>query len=201
MDYHLIDLSQLKDDDIKRLAVLHQSVMHTLLSDLGLPMVLRYYQIAQADSKVIGLCAISGAGEILGWAMGSPHPDKINAQLRSPLAWFVLQMVRVAFTRPLVLWQLISSVLSTSSQTEIKKDALELTYIGVSSTQRGLGVGKKLLNAFIEASRSNGYRSVVLSVEKENLPAISLYEKEGFKVIKTLSEGRYQRYRMELMFA
>lgn len=201
MDYRLIDLSQLKDDDIKQLAVIHQSVMHTLLSDLGLPMVLRYYQIAQADSEVIGLCAISGSGEIIGWAMGSPHPDKINARLRSPLAWFVLQMVRVAFTRPLVLWQLISSVLSISNQAEIKKDALELTYIGVSSTKRGLGVGKKLLNAFIETSRSNGYHSVVLSVEKENSPAISLYEKEGFKVIKTFSEGRYQRYRMELMFA
>ena len=201
MEYRLIELSQLKDHDIKRLAVLHHSVMHTLLSDLGLPVVWRYYQLAKADSKVIGFCAISAFDEVLGWVMGSPHPDKINAQLRSPLGWFLLQMFRLTMTRPVVLWQLISSVLSTSSQAEIKKEEVELTYIGVSSTQRGKGLGKTLLNAFIEASRANGYQSVVLSVEKENLPAITLYERTGFKIVKTFSEGRYQRHRMELNLA
>ena len=201
MDYRLIEFSRLTGDDLKRLAVLHHSVMHTLLSDLGLPMVLRYYQIAQADPKVIGLCAVSASNDILGWAMGSAHPDRITAGLRSPLAWFVLHMSRVTFTRPPVLWQLISSVLTASDKSELKRGAIELTYIGVSSAQRGMGIGKKLLNAFIEASRSHGYQSVVLSVEKENLSAISLYEKEGFKVIKTFSEGRYQRHRMELTLA
>ena len=201
MDYRLIKFSQLTDDDIKSLARLHHSVMHTLLSDLGLPVVSRYYQLAQADPNAVGLCVIAADGELLGWAMGSPHPDKINAQLRSPLTWFALQMLRVMFTHPLVLWQLISSVLSASSQTEFKIGAIELTYIGVGSGQRGRGVGKKLLNAFIDASRSNGYRSVVLSVEEENSPAITLYEKAGFKVVKTFSEGRYQRHRMELTLA
>lgn len=201
MDVRLIELSRLTEQDLKSLAVLHHSVMHTLLSHLGLPMVLRYYQIAQADPKVIGLCAISHAGNILGWAMGSPHPDKINAALRSPLPWFLLQISRVALTQPIVLWQLISTVLSSSSRTELKTGEIELTYIGVSSAQRGKGVGTKLLNAFIEASRSHGYHSVILSVETHNSPAISLYEKEGFKVIRTFAEGHYRRHRMELILA
>jgi ribosomal protein S18 acetylase RimI-like enzyme len=200
MDYHLIEFSQLTEDDIKLLAILHKSVMHTLLSELGLPMVLRYYQMARTDSKVIGLCAISSAGRMLGWAMGSPYPDRINAQLRSPLTWFIPQMSRVMVTRPAVLWQLISSVLSTS-QPELKSGAVELTYIGVASDQRGMGLGKILLNAFIEVSRAKGYHSVVLSVEKENLPAIKLYERAGFKIVDTFSEGRYQRHRMELSLA
>src|SRR5215211_793779 len=110
MEYRLVAFSQLTENDIKRLAVLHHSVMHTLLSDLGLPMILRYYQIAQTDPKVIGLCAISSAGHLLGWAMGSPHPDRINAQLRSRMAWFILQLFRVLVMRPALLWQLISSV-------------------------------------------------------------------------------------------
>jgi ribosomal protein S18 acetylase RimI-like enzyme len=201
MDDRLVEFSHLTSEDLKRLAVLHHAVMHTLLSDLGLPLVLRYYQIAQADPKVIGLCAISPTGTALGWAMGSPHPDRINAQLRSPLTWFVLQMLRVMFTRPAVLWQLASSVLSGSKQDAIRNGAIELTYIGVSSAQRGQGLGKKLLHAFIEASRLNGYRSVVLSVEKENLPAIQLYANAGFRIVKTFSEGHYQRHRMELALA
>jgi ribosomal protein S18 acetylase RimI-like enzyme len=201
MDVRLIELAKLSNDEIKRLAVLHHSVMQTLLSDLGLPMVQRYYQIAQKDPYVIGLCAPSATDDILGWAMGSPHPDKINAALRSPISWFLLQMARVTLTRPLILRQLISTVLVSSSQTELKTGEIELTYIGVSSTQRGKGVGKELLNAFIEASRAHGYHSVILSVETDNSAAISLYEKEGFKVIRTFSEGHYRRHRMELILA
>lgn len=201
MDDRLIDFSKLTEEDIKHLAVLHHSVMHTLLSDLGLPVVLRYYRIAQADHAVVGLCTLSDSGEMLGWAMGSPYPDRINAQLRSPLAWFLLQMFRVMVTRPLVLWQLLSSVLSTSGQAELKNGAIELTYIGVVPDQRGRGLGKKLLNAFMEAGRLQGYQSIILSVEKENSPAIALYEQAGFRVIQTFSEGRYQRHRMELTLA
>jgi ribosomal protein S18 acetylase RimI-like enzyme len=199
MDVELVPLAQLNESEVKRLAKLHYEVMHTLLSDLGLPMVLRYYQTAQSDSSVIGVCVINSSNEILGWTMGSPHPDKINSQLRTPLPWFALQMLRVMFTRPLLLLQLILSVLSSSAEVEMKRDAIELTYIGVASNQREKGLGRKLLNVFIECSHSKGYRSILLSVEKENLPAIALYEKSGFKITKTYSEGRYQRHRMELI--
>jgi ribosomal protein S18 acetylase RimI-like enzyme len=201
MDYVLVRLSQLDDDGMRRLAALHLSVMRTLLSDLGPPMVLRYYQVARNDPLVIGLCAVSPPGEMLGWALGSPHPDKINSRLRTPLAWFLSQMLRLAFTRPLILWQLIFSVLRSSSQTDIEKGAIELTFIGVALDKRKKGLGRELLNAFIKTSHSLGYRSVILSVEREDVPAITLYEKAGFKIIQSFSEGRYQRYRMELVLA
>ena len=83
----------------------------------------------------------------------------------------------------------------------MKSGAIELTYIGVAPNQRNKGLGRKLLDAFIEASRSSGYHSVVLSVEMENAPAIALYEKAGFKIIQSFSEGRYKRHRLELILA
>lgn len=199
MEYELIPLSQLKDDHLKQLAELHHSVMHTLLADLGLPMILRYYQLARSDNSVVGICALDPSNVILGWAMGSPHPDRINSSLRTSFVWFILQMLRLALTRPLVFWQLISSVLSSSAETEMKSNAIELTYIGVAADQRGRGLGKDLLNAFIRASWETGYRSVVLSVEKDNGSAIALYKKAGFKIARTFSEGRYERHRMELI--
>jgi ribosomal protein S18 acetylase RimI-like enzyme len=201
MDYALVQLYQLDDEGIKQLAVLHHSVMHTLLSDLGLPLVLRYYQVAQNDQSVIGLCAVSPSGEMLGWALGSPQPDRIIARLRTPIVWFLSQILRLAFTHPLVVWQLVSFILNTSGQPKMESGAIELTYIGVAANQRGKGLGKELLDSFIEASRSKGYHSVVLSVETNNKPAIALYENAGFRIIKTYSEGRYQRYRMELVLA
>jgi hypothetical protein len=199
MEYERIPLAKLEDDQLKQLAQLHHSVMHTLLADLGLPMVLRYYQIARSDHSVVGICALDPSKKIMAWAMGSPHPDRINSALRSPLLWFAFQMLRVLVTRPLVLLQLISSVLSSSAETEMKSDAIELTYIGVAADQRGKRVGEVLLNAFIETSREIGYQSIVLSVEKDNGSAIALYRKAGFKITKTFSEGRYERHRMELI--
>lgn len=199
MSYELVPLSQLKEADLKQLAEFHHSVMHTLLSDLGLPIVLRYYQTARSDSSVIGICAINSSNEIVGWATGSSHPDRINSSLRKPLPWFAAQMFRVIFTRPLVLLQLFSSVFSSSAETEMDGAEIELTYIGVVPSQRGKGLGKKLLNAFMESSSSNGYRSIVLSVETDNSAAIAFYERSGFKITRTYSEGRYQRHRMELI--
>lgn len=201
MDHTLVQLSQLDAESIKQLAALHHSVLHTLLSDLGLPLVLRYYQVAQNDQSVIGLCAVSPSGDMLGWALGSPHPDRINSRLRTPFVWFLSQMLRLAITHPLVVWQLVASVLRSSSGSEMKSDTIELTYIGVALHQRTKGLGHELLQAFVEASRSKGYHSVMLSVERDNKPAIALYEKAGFKISTTYLEGRYQRHRMELVLA
>ena len=199
MEYECISLSKLEDDQLKQLAQLHRSVMHTLLADLGLPLVLRYYQIARSDNSILGICVLDSSKKIIGWGIGSPHPDRINSELRSPLLWFAFQMLRVMFTRPLILLQLISSVVSSSAETEMNSDAIELTYIGVAADQRGKGLGKDLLNTFIEMSREAGYRTVVLSVEKDNKAAIALYQKAGFRITKTFSEGRYERHRMELI--
>jgi len=199
MDFALVEFSQLDPDGINRLAALHHSVMQTLLSNLGLPVVLRYYQLARADRSAVGICAVSPSGEMLGWALGSPHPDLMNSRLRRPFTWFLSQMLRLTFTRPLVLWQLLSSVLGSSGQPVMKSGAIELTYIGVASNQRNKGLGRDLLDAFIEASRSAGHPSIVLNVEMENAPAIALYEKTGFKIIQSFAEGRYKRHRMELV--
>jgi len=198
MDHKIIPFSELDENDLEQIAVSHHAIMKTLLSDLGLPMVLKYYQVAQRQPSVIGFCAFSPSGELLGWAVGSPRPDAINRKLRLPLSWFLTHMARLAFTHPIVLLQFVSSVLFASINLVLDEDALELTYIGVLPAQRGRGVGRDLLNVFIEASRKAGYHFVELSVEVDNESAIALYKKMGFQIAQTFSEGRYQRHRMEL---
>ena len=198
-EYHFVNISELDDEGLKGLAVLHHSVMHTLLSDLGLPLVLKYYQAARSDLSVLGICALQASGKVIGWAIGSPNPAAVNAKLRKPLPWFMAQMLRVAMARPIVLKQLVSSIFSSSAQME--QGAIELTYIGVASSQQGKGLGRALLHRFVEESRVKGYYSVVLSVEDENKAAVALYEKSGFHIIRSFAEGRFQRHRMELILA
>ena len=211
----LLPLSQLSASLLPALADLHAATMPTLLADLGQPVVLRYYQFAQKDPSVIALCAVSESdhsispsaqkspftihhSSLIGYALGSPNPSAINAQLRQPLAWFSAQMLHLVFTRPTALWQLAQSVLSASDENNLAPGQLELTYIGVAPAARGQGLGKTLLTAFVDAARSAGYKSVVLSVETDNPAAIALYTKFGFTITKTFSEGRYHRHRMEI---
>ena len=198
-EYRFVNIAELDDEGLKGLAVIHHSVMHTLLSDLGLPLVLKYYQAARSDLSVLGICALHASGKVIGWGIGSPNPAAVNAKLRKPLPWFMAQMLRVAIARPIVLKQLVSSIFSSSAQME--QGAIELTYIGVASSQQGKGLGRALLHRFVEESRVKGYHSVVLSVEDENKAAVALYERFGFHITRSFTEGRFQRHRMELILA
>jgi ribosomal protein S18 acetylase RimI-like enzyme len=203
MKFSISRLADLPPSAIPALADLHLATMPTLLADLGRPVVLRYYQLAQKDPSVIGICASDsplpvgeGAG-VRAYALGSPNPSALNAQLRSPLPWFAGQMLHVLFTRPSALWQMVISMLSSSSDFALKPGQIELTYIGVALEARGQGLGKTLLAAFVDTARAAGYTSIVLSVEIDNPAALALYTKFGFQIIKTFTEGRYRRHRMQ----
>lgn len=198
-------LSHLPASLLPALADLHCATMPTLLTDLGKPFVLRYYQLAQTDPSVIAFCLLSPAPESritnyqlpIAYCLGSPNPSSINARLRSPFPWFAGQMLRLAVTRPGVLLQLAQSILSASDANTLQPGQIELTYIGVAPQARGQGLGQTILTAFVEAARAAGYQSVALSVETDNPAAIGLYTKFGFTITHTFTEGRYHRHRME----
>lgn len=197
MNFEIIPLQELDAAALAHLAALHSAVMPTLLADLGSSVVARYYEIAQKEASVVGLCLVADSGELLGWALGSPDPAALNAKLRQPLTWFAAQMLRLALTHPRVLFQLAQSVLSASNVNILQPGQLELTYIGVAGSAQGQGLGKSLLAAFLAAARAAGYQSVVLSVETDNPSALALYTRLGFSIAKTFREGQYHRHRME----
>jgi len=62
------------------------------------------------------------------------------------------------------------------------------------------GIGKTLLTKAEERLNSLGAKKVVLEVDVRNMPAISLYRKVGYKVVKRLNRyylSRYDAYLME----
>ncbi len=198
MNYKIIPLSHLNEEQIKGLARLHQLVMHSLLTDLGLPFVERYYRIAGSDPSVIGVCAVDDRGNPLGWAVGSPNPNQVNRRMSEAGVWFIVQMVRVVITRPRSIGQLVAS--ARASAVEMRAGAVELTYIGVAATLRKHGLGRALLNAFVEEAREKEFSSVELSVEVENAAAIAMYTQAGFEIVASFREGAFDRHRMELKF-
>ncbi|MEW6084868.1 MAG: GNAT family N-acetyltransferase [Chloroflexota bacterium] len=196
MNYKIIPLSHLNGEQVEGLARLHHRVMHSLLTDLGLPFVERYYRIAGRDSSVVGMCAVDNDGNLLGWAAGSPKPNQVNRRMRDAWMWFIIQMLRVSLTRPKLIRQLVASARSSSA--EMKAGAIELTYLGVDASARKQGLGRALLNAFLEAARAKKFSTVELSVEADNAGAIALYTKAGFAIIASFKEGAFDRHRMEL---
>lgn len=187
MNIPFLPLKELSEAQLEALACLHFQVMDGLLTDFGLPVVRRYYQAASRQEEVIGLAAFDSAGSLLGWALGSPHPARLN----TVLSRFLL---RQALLRPSLLLQLASSAwFGLLNPWQLPPGSVELTYLGVAPAARGSGLGKALLREFLAAAHC----PVWLSVETDNLPALRLYQQLGFELRQTFWEGSYHRHRME----
>jgi len=195
MEYKIVPFRELANEQIGELAKLHHAILHSLLAELGLPFVQKYYRIVRMENLVIGFCALSEDGMPLGWVVGSSKPEQVNGQMREPLAWFIPQLMRVLLKRPSLIQQLLVSVRSGSF--ELKPDCIELVYLGVSPSVRKQGLGVELIKVFAQASAEK-FRSISLSVEEENADAIRLYTGVGFVITDTVVEGKFKRHRMEL---
>jgi len=55
--------------------------------------------------------------------------------------------------------------------------------IAVVPSRRGRGIGEALLEALFDRARTDGYRALSLSVERENPALVAFYEGHGFTVV------------------
>lgn len=196
--FTLYPFSQIDPSLLPDVARLHESALPILLSKMGYPFVLRYFQAAANDESVIGFYALSETGRLIGYVVGSPRPDQINSQLTRPRLWFIGQCLRLLFTRPSVLAQAVISSLTLSKQVADKENAIEVVYMSVDPSARGQGLGRALMQAFHDASRAAGYKWVTGSQELDNDVSIHLLTSLGYKATYTFREGRYHRQRIEL---
>ena len=61
-------------------------------------------------------------------------------------------------------------------------DTVELVYLGLSPQARGKSLASKLLRAGLAHLGRRKERTITLAVDQRNRPAVSLYEREGFRV-------------------
>ncbi|MBD3206597.1 GNAT family N-acetyltransferase [Candidatus Bathyarchaeota archaeon] len=62
----------------------------------------------------------------------------------------------------------------------IQEDAAWLGFMGVKDSYRGQGIGRSLLNRFIHEVKNTGAQKVSLDTDPSLVPAIRLYESDGF---------------------
>ena len=84
---------------------------------------------------------------------------------------------------------------------DIEKRDLYLAEIAIDESQRGKGLGKKVIQDVIEYARSKNFKRVILDADFRNKGAKKLYESLGFKVFnkKRVKIASFERgmYNME----
>jgi ribosomal-protein-alanine N-acetyltransferase len=73
--------------------------------------------------------------------------------------------------------------------------------IAVHPNYRGIGIGERLLRENVKQLKDLGAKRVILEVKVDNIQALNLYRKLGFKIVKTLKNYYWDgadAYRMTL---
>ena len=196
MNYSILDLKELPVELLPRLAEIHMGD-RGLLSKLGYPFVLRYFEIAYKDPRVIGVFAQDNdTGQVIGYGIASPEPESLTSKLTQDRNWFIKQIIKLVFSRPLVFVQLIISSITIKGQMN-ETDAIECVYFSVDPDFRGQKIGRTIQKALMDESRKFGYKKILASIETWNKASLSATLANGFTIAKTFREGRYQRHRME----
>ena len=197
MSYTLHNLTELDPSLLPRLAEIHMGD-RGLLSRLGFPFVLRYFEIAYKDPRVIGVYAQDDdTGELIGYGIASPEPESLTKQLTLDQGWFIRQIIKLFFTRPHVFIQLIISSITIKGQMNNDAQAIECVYFSVDPKYRGQKIGRTLQKALMDGGRAAGYKKIFASIETWNKASLAATLANGFTIVKTFREGIYHRHRLE----
>ncbi len=167
----------------------------SLLTRLGPRIVDRFYARLGQIPELVAVAAVAD-GAPQGAVVGTPRPDEAFDAVAQPLWRFGAHVLR---HRPRMVAQLAWSKLRPAHAVARPPGSVELLYIFTDRAARGRGIGRGLVEQFVEAARRHGASAVTLSVEVDNAPAIALYERTGFVISAARQrEGRTLCHRMTL---
>lgn len=196
MTHTLHPLQTIPSDQLPRIAQIHMGDAG-LLSKLGYPFVLRYFENAVHDERAFGFYAQENeTGEIMGFSLASPEPSSLTSKLTADKSWFIKNILKVIFTRPLAFLQMVISSITIRGQM-YEPNTIECVYFTVDPKFRGHGLGRSLQKALMDEGRKRGYKKIYASVETWNAASLKATQANGFKIIRTFREGIYYRHRLE----
>lgn len=196
MSHVLHSLKTISPELLPRIAEIHMGDAG-LLSKLGYPFVLRYFENAIQDERAFGFYAQDNdTGEVMGFSLASPEPSSLTSKLTEDKGWFIKNIFKVIFTRPLAFLQMAISSVTIRGQM-YEPNTIECVYFTVDPKFRGRGLGRSLQKALMDEGRKRGYKKIYASIETWNIASLKATQANGFKIIKTFREGIYHRHRLE----
>lgn len=161
-----------------------ESFPNSFLTSLGHPFLEIYYRSCAKSQKAISICAVDNeTGNIVGFAVGCKNSKGFNKHLlRTNMLPFLLQLLKLLFTRPFVLVRLLKNMRKTGNVSDNGNYA-ELLSIAVLPNQRIRGVGKILLTDFEKTIANNKIMIITLTTDAHlNDNVLRFYINNGYEV-------------------
>jgi glycosyltransferase involved in cell wall biosynthesis/ribosomal protein S18 acetylase RimI-like enzyme len=194
-----IAVVQMKEEMIPEVAKLHDKIfvgyMNTRFGDAYIKAFLK--QLLHADGAV-GLVAIDGYQRPIGYVIGAASGYRYSITPDLFFAAAVGIMVRPWLVFNSKFWNVVIGRLGMllgrpprqNRETLLPDPIMSLVSIGVSSTARGNGVGLRLMRVFEERAKALQMKSLLLSVDPDNIAARRFYESCGWKTCATPVQKR-----------
>lgn len=153
------------------------------LTELGISFLHTYYRAVIQTQGSIAVCAINDDNEIIGFATGCENAKGYNRNLvLKNITRFSLQGIRLVFTKPGAIYRLLKNFEKKSNPNDDGNYA-ELFSIAVLPDNKGLGVGKKLLERFEIEAKLKGCKKMTLTTDfYNNDQVVAFYKKNGYRV-------------------
>lgn len=90
----------------------------------------------------------------------------------------------------------LQAVFSMAALNEGREDEYHIGTLATLPESRGYGVGSKLIHFAEEQAKLNHYDKCSLTVKKENVQALKLYERLGYKIVDSIEKKPYSLNRM-----
>jgi ribosomal protein S18 acetylase RimI-like enzyme len=179
--------------DLENVISIHMnSFQGFFLSFLGKKFLKLFYEGIISSPQGVGLIYVSD-GHIQGFICGSVDPsDFFRNLLKKKWIQFAFASLGAVLKKPSIIPRLLRAVNQPSSSPK-GKDNATLMSIGVDPNAQGLGIGKILVQHFLEKLRAIGAQEVNLTTDRlNNAKTNEFYQKLGFSLKRhfVTPEGR-----------
>lgn len=191
-------------DDIAAIAEVHiVSFRGYVLTRLGKGFLRGYYSTVLDHPHGILLVA-EQTGKVVGFAAGFGDPPGFSRLLRSRTAAFLPHILAGLLRNPGIVLIVLQNALGVFRGRPVgytpDPQDVEFSSVAVVPELQGQGVGRRLIEAFIEEARKQGVPGLYLTTDTDNNDhANRLYQRSGFRLMETFtaSGGRRRNlYRM-----
>ncbi len=151
----------------------------TFLSRLGLPFLRALYWCLAQPKRAFGFAALR-QGRVVGVVVGTDDTGALFRDVIGRSWWRLAIPVGWAMVRQPALWVMVWRTLSYPAASRREPQVGELLFIGVERAERRQGIGGRLLEVFVQASRARGLWGLTVAVDAANAGAMRFYERHGF---------------------
>jgi len=177
-----IRIRQITQGDVKRVVDIHLQVFKGFfLAFLGPRFLTILYSAIVDDPTGISLLAYDEQNTY-GFVVGTSEPSGFYRRLIKYKFWkFGIASLQPVVKKPKILPRLIRALLLPIN-TALTDDCGLLMSIGVSSEEQDKGIGRLLIDAFLEEATQRGLKRVYLRTDKDNNEKVNaFYKKIGFR--------------------